>query len=194
MGCWELTAPSPQGACDSIPLLRMKSIRRKGPDRLNGMFVITLRFNETEIALTTSISKMYDLFHILLKDLHVHRLCRGIWILIDTSVMNVHAFGERLNFAMDWISLRRMGEQQNSKEKDGKSNKRWCNQVEIGMEMFYTRQPKFSKRNIPRKTTHIHDPKGFAGRTLSTKRKDSFAKMWQKGFDWDDELSPNDQI
>ena len=45
---------------------------QKGPDLLNGLFGVILRFRENKVALTVDISKMYPRVLIPLNDQHVH--------------------------------------------------------------------------------------------------------------------------
>ena len=46
---------------------------KKGPDLLNGIFGVALRFRERQVAVMSDISKMYQRILILVKDHHVHR-------------------------------------------------------------------------------------------------------------------------
>ena len=70
---------------------------KKGPDLLNGLFEVILRFRENKVALTADISKMYHRVLIPLEDQHVHRfLWRNLEIdrPPNTYVMNVLTFGD----------------------------------------------------------------------------------------------------
>jgi hypothetical protein len=68
----------------------------KGPDLLNNLFGVILRFRENKVALNADISKMYHRVPISLEDHHVHIF---IWRNMetnrppDTYVMNVKTFG-----------------------------------------------------------------------------------------------------
>ena len=55
---------------------------KKGPDLLNGMFGVVLRFREKEIAVMGDISKMYHRILIPERDQHVHR---SLWRNLETN-------------------------------------------------------------------------------------------------------------
>ena len=81
---------------------------QKGPDLLNGLFGVILRFRENKVAITADISKMYHRVLILLEDQHVHRfLWRDLEIdrPPDTYVMNVFTFGDKPAPAMAQVAL-----------------------------------------------------------------------------------------
>ncbi|XP_028413778.1 uncharacterized protein LOC114536622 [Dendronephthya gigantea] len=87
---------------------------QKGPDLLNGLFGVILRFRENKVALTADISKMYHRVLIPLDDQHVHRfLWRNLEIdrPPDTYVMNVLTFGDKPAPAMAQIALRKTAEE-----------------------------------------------------------------------------------
>lgn len=56
-----------------------------------------------------------------------------------------------------------------------------------------TQQPKFTKRNVLSQVARIYDPIGFAAPYL-VRAKIGLQELWQKGLEWDDDLSPNDQL
>ena len=55
---------------------------RKGPDLLNNLFGVVLRFREKEVAISGDISKMYHRVIIPEQDQHVHRF---VWRNFDTN-------------------------------------------------------------------------------------------------------------
>ncbi|XP_068687785.1 uncharacterized protein [Montipora foliosa] len=76
---------------------------KKGPDLLNGIFGVVLRFREKEVAVLGDISKMYHRILIPERDQHVHRY---LWRNMesdrepDTYVKTVLTFGDRPASAM----------------------------------------------------------------------------------------------
>ena len=87
---------------------------QKGPDLLNGLFGVILRFRENKVAITADISKMYHRVLIPLKDQHVHRfLWRNLEVdrPPDTYVMNVLTFGDKPAPAMAQVALRKTAEE-----------------------------------------------------------------------------------
>ena len=68
----------------------------KGPDFINNLFGILLRFREEQIGLAVDISKMFNAIQIVEMDQHVHRF---LWRLMDTKqepahyVLTAAAFG-----------------------------------------------------------------------------------------------------
>lgn len=52
---------------------RLNDYWRKGPDLLNGLFGVILRFQEKEVAVSGDISKMYHRVRIPVEDQHVHQ-------------------------------------------------------------------------------------------------------------------------
>ena len=83
---------------------------RKGPDLLNGMFGVILRFREREVAIMGDISKMYHRILIPMQDQHVHRF---LWRNFETDrepdvyVKTVLTFGDKPAPAMAQIALRK---------------------------------------------------------------------------------------
>ena len=70
----------------------------KGPDLLNNLFGVILRFREKEVAVVDDISKMYHMIAIPLSDQHVHRfLWRNMQLnrKPDVYVKTVLTFGDR---------------------------------------------------------------------------------------------------
>ena len=71
---------------------------KKGPDLLNGIFGVVLRFREKEVAVTGDISKMYHRILIPERDQHVHRF---LWRNMETDkepvtyVKTVLTFGDK---------------------------------------------------------------------------------------------------
>ena len=56
-----------------------------------------------------------------------------------------------------------------------------------------TQQPKFTKRSVLSQVARIYDPIGFATPYL-VRAKIGLQELWQKGLEWDDDLSPSDQL
>jgi hypothetical protein len=87
---------------------------RKGPDLLNDLFGVILRFRENEVAVTADISKMYHRVLIPMEDRHVHRF---LWRNLETNrppdiyVMNVLPFGDKPAPAMAQIALQKTVEE-----------------------------------------------------------------------------------
>lgn len=83
---------------------------QKGPDLLNGLFGVILRFRENKVALTADISKMYHRVLIPLENQHVHRF---LWRNLeadrppDTYVMKVLTFADKPAPAMAQVALRK---------------------------------------------------------------------------------------
>ena len=81
---------------------------KKGPDLLNSLFGVVLRFREREVAVSGDISKMYHRVRIPLEDQHVHRY---LWRDFeterdpDTYVKTVLTFGDKPAPAMAQIAL-----------------------------------------------------------------------------------------
>ena len=86
----------------------------KGPDLLNNLFGINLRFREREVALIGDISKMYHRILIPERDQHVHRF---LWRNLekdkepDVYVKTVLTFGDKPAPAMAQIALRKTAEE-----------------------------------------------------------------------------------
>ena len=59
----------------------------KGPDLLNNMLGVILRFREQPVAVSGDISKMYHRIGIPEEDQHVHRFCGEIWIQLDHQTL-----------------------------------------------------------------------------------------------------------
>ncbi|XP_028397204.1 uncharacterized protein LOC114521013 [Dendronephthya gigantea] len=86
----------------------------KGPDLLNNLFGVILRFRENRVALSADISKMYHRVRILIEDQHVHRfLWRNMQVdrQPDTYAMNVLTFGDKPAPAMAQIALKKTAEE-----------------------------------------------------------------------------------
>lgn len=85
----------------------------KGPDLLNNLFGVVLRFREREVALVGDISKMYHRIGIPEEDQHVHRY---LWRNLETErepdvyVKTVLTFGDKPAPAMAQIALRKTAE------------------------------------------------------------------------------------
>ena len=86
----------------------------KGPDLLNGLFGVVLRFRENRVAVSGDISKMYHRILIPLEDQHVHRF---LWREMktdrepDTYVKTVLTFGDKPAPAMAQIALKKTAEE-----------------------------------------------------------------------------------
>ncbi|XP_068723496.1 uncharacterized protein [Montipora capricornis] len=86
----------------------------KGPDLLNSLFGVTLRFRENEVAVTGDISKMYHRVLIPEQDQQVHRY---LWRNMETNrepdvyVKTVLTFGDKPAPAMAQIALRKTADQ-----------------------------------------------------------------------------------
>ncbi len=87
---------------------------KKGPDLLNSLFGVVLRFREREVAVSGDISKMYHRVRIPLEDQHVHRY---LWRDLeterdpDTYVKTVLTFGDKPAPAMAQIALQKTAEE-----------------------------------------------------------------------------------
>ena len=86
----------------------------KGPDLLNNLFAVVLRFREREVALVGDISTMYHRIVIPKRDQHVHRF---LWRNLETSrkpdvyVKTVLTFGDKPAPAMAQTTLRKTAEE-----------------------------------------------------------------------------------
>ena len=86
----------------------------KGPDLLNNLFGVVLRFREREVALVGDISKMYHRILIPERDQQVHRF---LWRNLDTSrepdvyVKTVLTFGDKPAPAMAQTALRKTAQE-----------------------------------------------------------------------------------
>ena len=89
---------------------------RKGPDLLNGMFGVILRFREGEVAIIGNISKMYYWILILVQDQHVHWF---LWRNFEADrernvyVKSVLTFGDKRAPTMAQIALRKTAQLNN---------------------------------------------------------------------------------
>ena len=89
----------------------------KGPDLLNSLFGVTLRFRENEVAVTGHISKMYHTVLIPEQDQQVHRY---LWRNMETNrepdvyVKTVLKFGDKPAPAMAQIALRKTADKAKS--------------------------------------------------------------------------------
>ncbi|XP_071946012.1 uncharacterized protein [Antedon mediterranea] len=86
----------------------------KGPDMLNDLFGVILRFRENETAIIGDISKMYHRVLIPIRDQHVHRfLWRNLNIdsKIDVYLKTVLTFGDKPSSAMAQTALRKTAEE-----------------------------------------------------------------------------------
>ncbi|XP_063952061.1 uncharacterized protein LOC135153433 [Lytechinus pictus] len=86
----------------------------KGPDLLNNLFGVILRFRERSVAVCADISKMYHRVLIPESDQHVHRfLWRDLQVnrKPDTYVMQVVTFGDKPAPAMAQTALRLTAEE-----------------------------------------------------------------------------------
>ena len=86
----------------------------KGPDLLNNLFGVLLRFREHEVALCADISKMYHRVLIPMRDQHVHRF---LWRNMDQQrepdiyMMKVVTFGDKPASAIAQTALRLSAEE-----------------------------------------------------------------------------------
>ena len=93
---------------------RLNDYWLKGPDLLNGLLGVVLRFREKQVAISGDISKMYHRILIPLEDQHVHRF---LWREMktdrepDTYVKTVLTFGDKPAPAMAQIALRKTAEE-----------------------------------------------------------------------------------
>ena len=87
---------------------------KKGPDLLNSLFGVILRFREHPVALSGDISKMYHRVRIPVEDQHVHRF---LWRDLeqgrrpDVYIMQVVTFGDKPSPAMAQMALRKTAEE-----------------------------------------------------------------------------------
>ena len=85
----------------------------KGPDVLNNLFGVILRFREREIAVVGDISKMYHMIAIPLSDQHVHRF---LWRNLETDrepdvyAKTVLTFGDRPSPTMATVAMHKTAE------------------------------------------------------------------------------------
>ena len=92
---------------------RLNDYWKKGPDLLNSLFGVVLRFREREVAISGDISKMYHRVRIPLKDQHVHRY---LWRDLekerdpDTYVKTVLTLGDKPAPAIAQIALQKTAE------------------------------------------------------------------------------------
>ena len=92
----------------------------KGPDLLNSLFGVILRFRENEVAVSGDISKMYHQVLIPQEDQHVHRF---LWRNLDTTqppdtyVKTVLTFGDKPAPAMAQIALRKTAQEGENESK-----------------------------------------------------------------------------
>ena len=83
---------------------------KKGPDQLNNLFGVVLRFREKEVAISGDISKMYHRVLISERDQHVHHY---VWRNFETSqdpdvyLKTVLTFGDKPALAMAQIALQK---------------------------------------------------------------------------------------
>ena len=91
----------------------------KGPDLLNNLFGILVRFRENEVAISADVSKMYHRVLIPEQYLHLHRY---LWRNLETDrkpdvyVKTVLTFGDKSAPAMAQIALQKItteGEKRN---------------------------------------------------------------------------------
>ncbi|XP_028419079.1 uncharacterized protein LOC114544723 [Dendronephthya gigantea] len=93
---------------------RLNDYWKKGPDLLNSLFGVVLRFREKEVATSGDISKMYHRVLIPEKDQHVHRF---VWRNLETErkpdvyVKTVLTFGDKPAPAMAQIALQKTVEE-----------------------------------------------------------------------------------
>ena len=93
---------------------RLNDYWMKGPDLLNSLFGVILRFRENEIAISADISKMYHRVLIPEKDQHVHRY---LWRNMeaqrepDVYVKTVLTFGDKPAPAMAQTALRKTADE-----------------------------------------------------------------------------------
>ena len=93
---------------------RLNDYWMKGPDLLNDLFGIVLRFRENEVAFIGDISKMYHRIRIPEADQHVHRF---LWRNLrtdretDVYVKTVLTFGDKPAPAMAQIALRKTADE-----------------------------------------------------------------------------------
>ena len=87
---------------------------KKGPDLLNGIFGVVLRFREKKVAVMGDISKMYHRILIPERDQHVHRF---LWRNMETDrdpdiyLKTVLTFGDKPAPAMAQIALRKTAQE-----------------------------------------------------------------------------------
>ena len=102
----------------------------KGPDLLNNLSGVNLRFREREIVIIGDISKIYHLILIPAKDQHLHCF---LWRSLETNrepdvyVKTFLKFGDKPTPAMAQIALRRIAEEKHlSKQKLQRYSLRMC--------------------------------------------------------------------
>ena len=93
---------------------RLNDYWNKGPDLLNNLFGVVLRFREKEVAISGDISKMYHRVLVPEEDQHVHRF---LWRNMETEkepdvyVKTVLTFGDKPAPAMAQIALQKTAEE-----------------------------------------------------------------------------------
>jgi hypothetical protein len=93
---------------------RLNDYWKKGPDLLNNLFGVVLRFRQKEVAVSGDISKMYHRVLIPERDQHVHRF---VWRNLETKrepdvyVKTVLTFGDKPAPAMAQIALQKTAEE-----------------------------------------------------------------------------------
>ena len=93
---------------------RLNDYWKKGPDLLNNLFGVVLRFREKEVAVSGDISKMYHRVLIPERDQHVHRF---VWRNLETKrepdvyVKTVLTFGDKPATAIAQIALQKTAEE-----------------------------------------------------------------------------------
>ena len=93
---------------------RLNDYWLKGPDLLNSIFGVVLRFRENQVAISGDIPKMYHRILIPKEDQHVHRFLWGSMEIdrkLDTYVKTVLTFGDKPAPAMAQIALRKTAEE-----------------------------------------------------------------------------------
>ena len=93
---------------------RLNDYWMKGPDLLNSLFGVILRFRENAVAIIGDISKVYHRIQIPVENQHVHRF---LWRNLETSrkpdvyIKTVLTFGDKPAPAMAQIALRKTADE-----------------------------------------------------------------------------------
>ena len=100
---------------------RLNDYWMKGPDLLNSLFGVILRFRENAVAIIGDISKVYHRIQIPVENQHVHRF---LWRNLETSrkpdvyIKTVLTFGDKPAPAMAQIALRKTADEGESCHED----------------------------------------------------------------------------
>ncbi|XP_068723814.1 uncharacterized protein [Montipora capricornis] len=187
----------------------------KGPDLLNSLFGVLLRFRERGVALLGDISKMYHRILIPVQDQHVHRF---LWRNIET----VLTFGDKPAPAMAQTVLKKTAKENASGYPeaaevlqkntymddicDSVNTVTEAKQLAKDLDIILktggfnvkdhvigggqlSSEGKLTKRVLLSQVARIYDPLGLAAAFL-IRAKIGLQELWQAGVDWDEDAPP----